>query len=1277
MKVLRIKWCNLNSLYGQDEVDLESALGGTSLFLVHGPTGSGKSTLTDAVSLALFGKTPRLDHAKGDGTRDPRAIMSRGEGRCFSEVEFSKLEAGGRRQYRARWTCWRARDKPDGALQTAERSLECLEARGEWTTLVSSRKVKEVEGVFEQVLEGFGVQDFNRSMLLAQGQFDAFLGAKAKERAEILERLTDTSVYQRLGERAYKMAKRLNSWLGQLRALANVGGVLDEQALVALKALHEAHALAKGRRVSEKSTAQGHLDWFNKEVDGQAQVDEAVEQKRGVEARASDAAESLTALAEHERCAAVGAFERLDAHGRAVQAREQLAESLSELREKVPGQQEAVVKQTGRLGVAREADKVARRWRGGLRPQVEAAERAAIALNNAQTRVDEAAGEHSEALALVRKGEAARGEAATSLEEAKGKAEGAQRDLDEHSADAALAGGWDALRSRLDRVVVWQERLVKERAGLDQRAAKLNADQGALNRELLEHTEGRDRLIGPLQAALESAKDELAKSLAGGEFGVVRKQRTDAVIALTKVRDRVRDAMGPVRAAREGSATLEDAAHRMVTLGTQLENDEQARSGLVDAVEGEQRRVVEAREALEGTQRVAAVAVHRVALVEGAECPLCGAVEHPWSGDPARAQADAVIEGTLAAAKRRVISAEAALKKRQEAERQAAKQVQTRRAELSLLRKQHQQATARQLGLDGESASRLEAADLPPSASAEAVEEALQRTEDEVLRATELFQRLIDAKSAVSHAREAKEAQAESIREIAEGLERRRVQLEERRGQLSEANNSLDEQATGLRSEVERCRVELNDQQVPAEGENAAAWRNAGDLRVRAHRARVERKAESDGLVSVAVAALEGKLGEVELLVEREGRVLAKLKKLSTSRDLASEEAGKTLRAFDEGWGQAVDACRKEPGGEAPRIDESPRTRFQRLEEWVEVAASHLKKSESDYDAAEKVLGATNEQIKVWVGQQEGVQGDLVAARSGLDEALMALKLSADSELATRRMAHDVLVVVRELRDGLTSAATAVNALIEERQRLLASHREERPESLSSDPSREALLGLLSQADTDLQVATDAHQGTGDALRDHHKAVASRRESLNRLREAEAEAEVWLHLHELIGKSDGRKFKEFAQALNLGQLLRKANAHLATLSDRYQLIPRLDGGLPTLEFDLSDLWQVGSRVAPRSLSGGERFLVSLALALGLSDFRAVKMPIETLLLDEGFGTLDQDTLTVALAALSQLQADGRQVGIISHVRGLQDQIQARIEVRPLGGGRSKVVVPGS
>jgi exonuclease SbcC len=154
--------------------------------------------------------------------------------------------------------------------------------------------------------------------------------------------------------------------------------------------------------------------------------------------------------------------------------------------------------------------------------------------------------------------------------------------------------------------------------------------------------------------------------------------------------------------------------------------------------------------------------------------------------------------------------------------------------------------------------------------------------------------------------------------------------------------------------------------------------------------------------------------------------------------------------------------------------------------------------------------------------------------------------------------------------------------------------------------------------------------------------------------------------------------------LNLDRLIIKANLHLARLYPRYRLSQVARDGFPTLEFAVVDLWHVsaeraargqqGRERSPRTLSGGERFLVSLALALGLSDLRTSTLPIETLLLDEGFGTLDPTALDMALGALQQLQADGRQVGIISHVAGLRERIPAQVIVEALGGGRSRVQV---
>ena len=195
----------------------------------------------------------------------------------------------------------------------------------------------------------------------------------------------------------------------------------------------------------------------------------------------------------------------------------------------------------------------------------------------------------------------------------------------------------------------------------------------------------------------------------------------------------------------------------------------------------------------------------------------------------------------------------------------------------------------------------------------------------------------------------------------------------------------------------------------------------------------------------------------------------------------------------------------------------------------------------------------------------------------------------------------------------------------------------------------------------------EAHELFGALRRSSERAaeLAAARKRLDQ------EASVWLRLDRLIGTNGGRAFQEFAQSLNLQRLIDHANGHLRRLSQRYKLVQKLDkNDQPTLDFSVEDLWQVGSKRGLRSLSGGERFLVSLALALGLSDLRNRTLPVETLLLDEGFGTLDQETLEVALGALDQLQSDGRRVGIISHVAGLKERIQAQVRVENLGGGRS-------
>ncbi|WP_374276622.1 SbcC/MukB-like Walker B domain-containing protein [Azonexus sp.] len=168
------------------------------------------------------------------------------------------------------------------------------------------------------------------------------------------------------------------------------------------------------------------------------------------------------------------------------------------------------------------------------------------------------------------------------------------------------------------------------------------------------------------------------------------------------------------------------------------------------------------------------------------------------------------------------------------------------------------------------------------------------------------------------------------------------------------------------------------------------------------------------------------------------------------------------------------------------------------------------------------------------------------------------------------------------------------------------------------------------------------------------------------------ESDLWQHLDSLIGSARGDKFRKFAQGLTLDHLLHLANRHLARLHGRYLLRRK-----PSceLELDIVDSWQGEVARDTRTLSGGESFLVSLALALALSDLVSHKTSIDSLFLDEGFGTLDADTLEIALDALDTLNASGKMIGVISHVEGMKERIPVQIRVDKGGGiGYSRLSV---
>lgn len=256
----------------------------------------------------------------------------------------------------------------------------------------------------------------------------------------------------------------------------------------------------------------------------------------------------------------------------------------------------------------------------------------------------------------------------------------------------------------------------------------------------------------------------------------------------------------------------------------------------------------------------------------------------------------------------------------------------------------------------------------------------------------------------------------------------------------------------------------------------------------------------------------------------------------------------------------------------------------------------------------------------------------------------------------------------------------AAEISLAERRRALIDHRQERfgdtddPLGTDNELRIDALGERIEteQASVNQQCKAAQHRRdlAAHALHDDDQCRERQRELLAELEHARREQHRWGSISELIGSADGKAFRRIAQAYNLEQLLEHANAHLATLSRRYRLIRGgSELGMLVIDGDMGD-----ERRSVHSLSGGETFLVSLALALGLASMASGQLRIESLFIDEGFGSLDPQSLALAMDALDGLQSQGRRVGVISHVQEMHERIALQVRVEPAGNGASRVSV---
>jgi exonuclease SbcC len=347
-------------------------------------------------------------------------------------------------------------------------------------------------------------------------------------------------------------------------------------------------------------------------------------------------------------------------------------------------------------------------------------------------------------------------------------------------------------------------------------------------------------------------------------------------------------------------------------------------------------------------------------------------------------------------------------------------------------------------------------------------------------------------------------------------------------------------------------------------------------------------------------------------------------------------------------------------GRPAALVDAELRAAVASALEGAETAAASLARARAGCAGAEAAAGQAR--LTLEAAESE-------AARAGAAMAEVLASLGCDRAALAAWLAHTPAWVEArraELASLEHRAVTAAASLHERRLRATAHEAQDRP-ALDAFDARTH----LDEALRDERIAAELLAEAAARLRQDD----DRRDSLARLgprlADQERRARTWGVLSEVIGSADGKKLRVFAQSLTLEALVAAANGHLRDLAPRYRLmrVPGTDLELQVMDGDLGD--------EPRGvngLSGGESFLVSLALALGLSSLSTRATCVETLFVDEGFGSLDRDSLDHAVVALEALRATGRTVGVISHVPELQERLGAQVRVEPVGAGRSRVRV---
>ncbi|WP_158795659.1 AAA family ATPase [Pedobacter sp. L105] len=1212
MKIISIKFLNLNSLKGQHEIRFDRPpFTESGIFAITGPTGAGKTTLLDAITAALYGRVHR--HSK-----DVFEIMTRHTAESYAEVEFEVRD----KLYRAKWSIRRSRGRADGQLQTQKMELaDALTGQ-----IIIEHPLNDVR---EEIVKlcGLDYNQFLRSVILSQGDFTRFLKADENERSELLEKITDTGIYSQLSVAAYEKAREERLKLDHLR------GRLDHVVLLTVEE-REAYSTSL-QALSDQETV------LKKEESGWRDQLIWLDNLEKLESRKQELLTDLSA-AELFHAAHEPRFIQLQQHLRALVHRPALAEltiienqqqkinlDLTEAKLQYPEvlKQE---KQTNDLLLAsKQQTALKEKLLLEMGPVFEEVSKKDLLITQAKNQYEQTGQSFEAARLNLQVTENLRSGMNEALKTIQLRIEQLSQWLKDKESDAVLD----------KTVIVFRQ--------FTQQLASLALKKRAAEQVQQEHISQKDRAAGELQQSRKNitiADQQLLNSYAAIER---LKASLDAVLEGKADQD--------LEAELRQLPVLINTSEQQFKLASSYHKLEQDKNALLKTLVNYQQKKEEEQSLLNNLQQEnqyeAGLLVHlqqiyelevkvqkydadRLQLQVERPCPLCGSVHHPF------------VDGHYPS---RVTETE---------ERRNQQQV-----KLELLK---QRLDAQSIIVNTLS-NQIEAGDQSMLVSQNSLAQILSE-----------FQ--------LNNERLPKPLNIDKVDIITAVIHKKKSQYDALNKQLQLVKNfqlEISVLETGVNQQKEQLALEKNKAEQAkltvtfAEKQISAV---ANDLMTATAEMEALHNSCVQLLTPLSIEFNAGQADEVILsLNNRYNHYHQSEKELHQLQpDLREKET--ELNNIAKAIGEKKNAVEllndqlKKASIILEQLQEERKKLFGLKDPAKErlLLTEEVKKNRDQTENLQLALQEKQERVRIIEDRQSTLNTSFLNSKQLFNAHLEKLTaqlntegLSSIEDLKQLYLPDQEAQSAEELQKESTQKIASGKSLLTATEKELVTERQKN----KTENTKEVLLPLVEEQG---QAISLLQQEKGrlirilsedDLLKLKHTEVAQQIESQQK------EFDRFQQLSVLIGSADGKKFSRFAQGLTLARLTELANRHLLRLSDRYSILksPEKD-----LDLQIIDGYQADVIRPMSTLSGGESFLVSLALALGLSDLASRKVQINSLFIDEGFGTLDAETLDVAITALENLQAGGKNIGIISHVEALKERIGTQIQLSREPGGTSKI-----